>query len=142
MGRAQMGCQMAMKAAGASMMPHLQNPFEGDPDLEELMPKAKEAVQKLTLTERGKFMTDLQHKMKGIVTMEPKDRIEHMKSLPKDEKLEFIKFQVLAFSAMQQQMQQGHQSGCQMQGGYSGQQGTPPPYPGQTLSTPAQQEMM
>merc|ERR1711920_627707 len=117
----------------------MKNPFESDPEFESLLSEAKEALAKMEPKERGEFMISMQEQMKEIMVMPAEERVEFIKKFPKSKKLQFVKFQILAMSVMQQQMQGGHQHGgqCQTHGGYGGQSAPTGP-----VSSPAQQEMM
>merc|ERR1719482_1450391 len=79
---------------------------EATEEVQRLQEKAKEQCGNMTPTERGSLIMKMQKKVEIIAKMPVEDRQRHMKRLPEDEQIEFMKAQILMQSMMRQQMAQ------------------------------------
>jgi len=90
-----------------------QGLMEMTPDMEKLQEKAKAEVEALTPKERGEFLEKRQKKMEVFAKLPQEAKVSHMQKLPEEEKLEFVKTQILMMSIMRQQWQAQQQAGAQ-----------------------------
>mmetsp|Transcript_112185 Transcript_112185/g.229676 ORF Transcript_112185/g.229676 Transcript_112185/m.229676 type:complete len:364 (-) Transcript_112185:45-1136(-) len=77
---------------------------QGDnPEMEALQEKAKAEIEKMTPTERGELIQKMQKKVEVFANLPGEARMAHMNKLKDEDKLEFVKTQILLMSLMKQQ---------------------------------------
>jgi hypothetical protein len=96
-------CMSVMKAHQIMNGTMPTNPFGDNPELQKLQAKAKEEIEAMSPQERGKLLEKMQKKVQVFAKLPPEGRVKHMQKLPEEERLEFVKTQILLMSMMQQQ---------------------------------------
>merc|ERR1711920_1205057 len=108
-----------MQAAGIQVMamPSMpQNPF-GDEDSEEIKALRERATQELVSMnpeEKGELVKKMTKKLETMTKLPEEARLNYVKKLKEEEKVEMIKVQIITMSMLQQQQQQA------ANGGYGG----------------------
>jgi len=132
------------KAQGTMMMleqkviaAQMQEEMESNPE----MAKAREQVAEMTPKERGELIERMGKKVSVLQGLPVEARREHLSKLMDEDRLEYLKAQILAFSVMQQQAQrlQGGQQSCQ---GPQCPDGSAAPGRAGPVAAPSQQQMM
>mmetsp|Transcript_2609 Transcript_2609/g.6862 ORF Transcript_2609/g.6862 Transcript_2609/m.6862 type:complete len:379 (-) Transcript_2609:145-1281(-) len=98
--------------------------MEANPEMEKLQEKAKAEIEAMTPKERGELVEKMQKKMQVFANLPQEAKMSHMQKLSEEEKLEFVKTQILMMSIMRQQWQAQQQAG------------------GQDMAAPSQQDQM
>jgi len=94
-----------------------------NPELQRLQEDAKAAIAVMTPQERSDLLTKMAKKVQVFMNLPPDGRQSHMKKLADEDKLEFVKAQILLVNMMREQ--------------WAGQQATP----GQDAGAPSQMTM-
>merc|ERR1711871_1227087 len=85
--------------------------FAKNPVMMQFKDKATEEIENMTPKERGELINKMQKKISIFAQLPPDDRERHMSKLSDDDKLEFVKAQILIISVMKQQWQAQQHSG-------------------------------
>mmetsp|Transcript_22778 Transcript_22778/g.53158 ORF Transcript_22778/g.53158 Transcript_22778/m.53158 type:complete len:352 (+) Transcript_22778:61-1116(+) len=101
--RAQGACMRAVKEHQGSGGQLPQASFNVSPDLQSLQPAARESLDKMTPEERGELIQKMQKKVMVFMNLPPEGMKRYCESLSAEDKLEFVKGQLLLVSRMQQQ---------------------------------------
>ena len=94
---------IAHEAANGGVMPMM---MASTLEMEKLQAKAKEEIEAMTPLERGEFLEKMKKKMEVFMKLPMEGRKSHMGKLSEEEKLRFVKAQILLVSMMRQQAQQ------------------------------------
>jgi hypothetical protein len=84
--------------------------MEANPEMEKLQEKAKAEIEAMTPKERGELIEKMQKKMEVFAKLPTEAKVTYMQKLSEEERLEFVKTQILMMSLMRQQWQAQQQA--------------------------------